>query len=84
MGTKSVIHFPALPLYSGRTAKRVGMIFHMVNEVYHHYLYLPYFYTKIYLQKTQKTTGLIGRATSITIINKVKKKCRECAAWPIQ
>lgn len=92
MGTKSVIHFPALPLYSGRTAKSVGMIFHMVNEVHHHYLYLPYFdNTKIYLKRqqlegeeTQKTTGLIRRATSITIINKVKKKCRECAAWPIQ
>ena len=27
MGPESVIHFPALPLYSGRTAKRVGMIF---------------------------------------------------------
>ena len=101
MGTKSVTHFPALLLYSGRTAKRVGMIF--IHNPWRKitwstkfiiviiiFIWLILQYKNLFTASTARRRGdpgnhrAYGIATSITIINQVKKKCRECAAWPIQ
>ena len=60
---------------------------------HHHIFYLPYLhYTKknlftVVTARRRRDPGshrAYGRATSLTLINKVKKKCCECAVRPIQ
>ena len=60
---------------------------------HHHHIFICLIYT---IQKNLFTAVIArrrgdpgshqayGRATSLTLINKVKKKCRKCAAKPIQ
>ena len=81
--------FPVQNILLGHTRSHFSHINHPTNFII---FYLPYLHNakKLFAAVIARRRGdpgshrAYGRATSLTLINKVKKKCCECAARPIQ
>ena len=74
----------------------IEFAFYLIEECHHHHHHHIFICLVYTIQKNLFTAVIArrrgdpgshrayGRATSLTLINKVKKKCCECAARPIQ